>query len=251
METLLTLVLFIMSQLFGMNIPAPVDPTTPDNAIEVAQVVKVIDGDTIVVSIDGAEETVRYIGIDTPEPYRDGEPACYSAEASARNAQLVAGQSVELVADVEDRDRYDRLLRYVYVDDVMINEILIAEGYATTLSIEPNTALADGFAQAQATAQTQQLGLWHYCQSAADGLTITPGAETESEDEVILTSDQFTLTPEQERLLEIGGIDALSLTITADMVACAEESLGVERIAKIVTGQVPTVFEAIKLARCY
>ncbi len=114
-------------------------PSNPQQGVtpqfgEQATVVWVIDGDTIDVEIDGQEYRIRYIGIDTPE--RD--EVCYD-EATDANAALVEGKVVTLVADVEDTDRYDRLLRYVYVDGQFVNEHLIREGWAEVLSIEPNT----------------------------------------------------------------------------------------------------------------
>jgi micrococcal nuclease len=125
-----------------------------------AEVISVIDGDTILVKINGQQETVRYIGIDTPEPYRDGDPACWSKEASARNKALVEGKEVTLVSDVDEKDRYDRLLRYVYVDGVFVNEVLLKEGHARTLVVQPNTRHADIFMHIQDEAQENNLGQW-------------------------------------------------------------------------------------------
>ena len=76
---------------------------------------RVIDGDTIEVSIDGSEEDVRYIGVDTPETVKPGAPVqCYGPQASAANHRLVEGRTVRLVFDRERRDAYGRLLAYVY-----------------------------------------------------------------------------------------------------------------------------------------
>ena len=80
-----------------------------------AQVLRVVDGDTIRVRLDGRTERVRYIGVDTPESVKPGTPVqCFAKRASRANAALVAGRSVKLVGDVEHRDRYGRLLAYVY-----------------------------------------------------------------------------------------------------------------------------------------
>ncbi len=128
-----------------------------------ATVLDVVDGDTIVVSIDGREETVRYIGIDTPEPYREGEPECGSHEATEFNRDLVAGKTVGLVSDVEDRDRYDRLLRYVYVGDRMINRELIAAGLATPLTIRPNITHQKTFVTLANEAKASKRGSWALC----------------------------------------------------------------------------------------
>jgi len=92
---------------------------------ETATVVRVIDGDTIEVRINGVNERVRYVGVNTPE--RD-EP-CYQ-DALDFNASLVENQTVRLVRDTSDRDRFDRLLRYIYVGDTFVNAALIEQGYA-------------------------------------------------------------------------------------------------------------------------
>src|SRR3954468_11270326 len=84
-----------------------------------ARVLRVVDGDTIAVRLDGRQERVRYIGVDTPETKKPGSPVeCYGRRASAENERLVEGARVRLVADAEARDRYGRMLAYVYrVDD--------------------------------------------------------------------------------------------------------------------------------------
>jgi micrococcal nuclease len=132
-------------------------------ATTTAQVVRVVDGDTIVVRLNGREERVRYIGIDTPEVYADGEPACYAEEATAANRVLTKSGVVALVRDQQDRDDYGRLLRYVYADDTFINEALAQAGYARTLSIPPNTTHATVLADAVAEARAAQAGLWGVC----------------------------------------------------------------------------------------
>ena len=100
-----------------------------------AEVIRVIDGDTIEVTIDGKVEKVRYIGIDSPEPYSEEVPECFSKEASMANRNLVENKKVTLVPDLEDRDRYDRLLRYVYVGDVFVNKELVKDGFAEATNI--------------------------------------------------------------------------------------------------------------------
>jgi micrococcal nuclease len=133
------------------------------NKVESGAVLSVIDGDTITVRIGEVEEKVRYIGIDTPEPYRDGKPACFSHEATDKNKQLVEGKEVTLVADREDRDAYGRLLRYVYVGDVFVNKVLLDEGYARTLRVAPNTLYAKDFADHERQAQVDNKGMWGAC----------------------------------------------------------------------------------------
>jgi micrococcal nuclease len=130
------------------------------------RVVKVVDGDTIHVQAAGRREKVRYIGVDTPEtkhPRKGVE--CYGRQASQFNARLVAGERVRLVRDVEERDRYGRLLAYVYRvrDGVFVNAELARLGYAQPLSIPPDVRYAGRFAALARQAREQGLGLWSAC----------------------------------------------------------------------------------------
>lgn len=132
-------------------------------ATSTAVVVAVIDGDTVDV-LQGTEKLrVRYIGIDTPEPYSEGKPECGSEEATQRNRTLVYGKEVLLVPDWEDIDDYGRALRYVYVEGALVNEILVAEGHADIMSIQPNTRFAQQFKRLRDTAKNERLGLWGAC----------------------------------------------------------------------------------------
>src|SRR4051794_4486124 len=131
-----------------------------------AKVVRVVDGDTIVVQISGKSERVRFIGIDTPESVKPGTPVqCFAHEASDHTKQLLpAGSSVRLERDVEARDRYDRLLAYVYRDDgLFVNLALVHDGFAVTDTIPPNVAHVDDFVQAAADARRANRGLWSRC----------------------------------------------------------------------------------------
>ena len=120
---------------------------------EVGQVEYVIDGDTIDVLIDGESYRVRYIGVNTPEL---DEP-CYD-DATNANLSLVGGETVQLVKDVSDTDRYGRLLRYVYVGDLFVNAILVEEGWAETVRYEPDTAYLETFYELEDTARAAGLG---------------------------------------------------------------------------------------------
>ena len=137
------------------DILAPTAPQLPDAPSETAVVTEVIDGDTINVLIDGRSYRVRYIGIDTPE--RD--EACYS-EATEANAAFVEGQTVRLVQDTNNTDRYDRLLRYVYVEEVLVNAELVAGGWAESKRYPPDDALFDYFEELESAAAEQQLGCY-------------------------------------------------------------------------------------------
>ena len=126
---------------------------------EPAVVERVVDGDTVVLE-DGRR--LRLIGIDTPETVAPGEPVgCFGPEASARTKSLVEGRAVTLEKDVSETDRYDRILRYVYLPDGrMLNEVLVAEGYARAIRYPPDVKYAGRFESAEATARDARLGLW-------------------------------------------------------------------------------------------
>ena len=129
-----------------------------------ALVTRVVDGDTIEVRIGRAEDDVRYIGIDTPETVKPGEPVqCFGPQSSAANKRLVEGRKVRLVFDRERRDVYGRLLAYVYRDEVFVNAALVRGGYARTLTITPNTARAGLFHRLARDAGRAGRGLWGAC----------------------------------------------------------------------------------------
>jgi micrococcal nuclease len=124
-------------------------------------VVRVIDGDTIEVRLGSVVERVRYIGIDTPETVHPSKPVeCFGTEASAYNKLLVEGKEVRLEPDVTDRDKYGRLLRYVYVGDVLVNEALVREGYAGVYTYPPDVKYDAMFRDAERVAREEARGLW-------------------------------------------------------------------------------------------
>lgn len=157
-----------------------------------ATVVYVVDGDTIDVRIDGRTERVRLIGIDTPETKKPNTPIeCFGPEASEFTmALLPEGTDVRIERDVVGRDDYGRLLGYVYLtapaaapstthgsaasvspsasggdEELFVNLEIIRRGYATPLTIEPNSVYADAFAGAASAAEAEDLGLWAECSS--------------------------------------------------------------------------------------
>lgn len=153
---------------------APATRATEPPGDATATVTRVIDGDTIEVTITatspgpgggaagiGEEHDVRLIGIDTPESVKPGTPVeCFAREASAAAKALLLGQEVRLVKDVEEADRYDRLLRYVYLEDEMANARLVANGYAFAYTYPPNVRHADLFVQLERDAREGDRGLW-------------------------------------------------------------------------------------------
>jgi micrococcal nuclease len=129
-----------------------------------ARVERVVDGDTIVVRLDGRRERVRYIGVDTPESVKPGTRVqCFAKSAAAANRRLVEHRDVRLDYDAELRDRYGRLLAYVYVGDRFVNAELIRRGYGKPLEIPPNVAHAVELRRLAAGARRGRLGLWSRC----------------------------------------------------------------------------------------
>ena len=158
------LILLVFVGLIGCIDLAAIEPDPYDGGVnsrvpiegERALVDWVIDGDTIDVLINGEEFRLRYIGVDTPE--RD-EP--YYDSASQFNIDMVAGQTVILVKDVSDTDRYGRLLRYVYLEDgTFVNAELIRSGNARIVTFPPDVRFNQLFQDLQREARSAELGLW-------------------------------------------------------------------------------------------
>jgi micrococcal nuclease len=129
--------------------------------------VSVADGDTIRVRLaSGRVERVRYIGIDTPETAKPGAPGeCYAERARTFNERLVARHAVRLVLDAEERDRYGRLLAYVYKGGTFVNAELVRRGYADVLTVPPNVRFATRFKRLARDARSRGRGLWTVCES--------------------------------------------------------------------------------------
>jgi micrococcal nuclease len=136
-------------------------PAAPDEGLVEVEVLEVIDGDTIRVALDGERVLVRYLGVDAPEPgqgYLDYE--WLGPEASELNAALVAGGRVWLERDLSETDRYDRLLRYVWVGDLLVNAELVRQGYAQAIAYPPDTRHAEWFSQLEEEARAAGRGIW-------------------------------------------------------------------------------------------
>ena len=154
--------------------PAVGSPTTAPTAVafgptgptETGTVSRVVDGDTIRVVIDGLDVPVRYIGMDTPEPdATDPTIKGLADAATAANVALVDGREVILERDVSDTDRFDRLLRDVWVQDeagdwLLVNLELVRLGFAQMSTYPPDVKYVDLLTDAQSTARTDALGRW-------------------------------------------------------------------------------------------
>ncbi|MGK2878958.1 MAG: thermonuclease family protein [Solirubrobacterales bacterium] len=147
--------------------PAPSGQSSapPPAGARTATVLRVVDGDTILVrGAGGRTERVRYIGVDTPESVKPDSPVeCFGKDASAFNKSLVNGRTVRLVPDRETEDRFGRSLAFVYIGETFVNAELLRRGFARTLEIEPNTSKAEQFADLERVAIRTRKGLWRAC----------------------------------------------------------------------------------------
>lgn len=143
----------------GNGIPQVSDPLRVTVEVD-----RVVDGDTARVFFQGESESVRYIGIDTPESVDPNSPVeCYGEEAKRFNEDQLEAGEVSLEFGPERRDRFGRLLAYVYVRDRMLNAKLLRKGYAETLTIPPNDAKSSRFERIEAQAREAGRGLWGDC----------------------------------------------------------------------------------------
>lgn len=180
----------IVGILIGVGISNNASPSVPsassnakersnigDSGGELLKVSRVIDGDTI--ELENGER-VRYIGIDTPETVDPRKPVqCFGVEASKKNKELVEGKSVRLEKDITDRDKYSRLLRYVWVGNTFINLELVKRGFAQSYSYPPDIKYQDQFVEAQKEAREAKTGLWGACPAVTEATVVSPATPTE------------------------------------------------------------------------
>lgn len=180
-----------------------------------AKVIRVIDGDTI--KIEG-DEVVRYIGIDTPETVHPSKPVqCYGKEASDKNREMVEGKEVKLEKDVSETDKYGRLLRYVWLDGMLVNEYLVREGYAQSSSYPPDVKYQDKFIEAQRLAREERKGLWgDIC------ITQPTATSTQNTQTTILYATPSPQTNTQPSSQTLGSYTCDCSKTCAKMLSCAE-----------------------------
>ncbi|MDO9509983.1 MAG: thermonuclease family protein [Candidatus Magasanikbacteria bacterium] len=167
------LVVVLIISFFGYNfyfkynhrvenkIISPVVNNFTTSTSETFLVTRVVDGDTI--ELENGQK-VRYIGMDTPETVDPREEVqCFGKEASDKNKEMVEGKMVRMESDVTDKDKYGRLLRYVYVGDVFVNLELVKEGYAKIYTFPSDVKYQKLFLEAQQEAKENKLGLWGFC----------------------------------------------------------------------------------------
>ncbi|MFA6050790.1 MAG: thermonuclease family protein [Candidatus Paceibacterota bacterium] len=131
-----------------------------------AEVLRIIDGDTVEIFYDGKKDTLRLTGIDAPEWGSHVKAECYGEEASVRMKELSDGKSIVVVIDgsQSDRDMYGRLLGYMYLKDgTFVNQKMIEQGYAEEYRFKTSYAHEDQFKSAEADARLKNLGIWGGC----------------------------------------------------------------------------------------
>lgn len=164
-EHIISLLLPERSQQVIVTSPATV-PTGMSQE-ELVVVKRVIDGDTIGL-VDGRR--LRYIGINAPELSAKNGIPCFGKEATEKNRTLVEEKTIRIVKDTSETDKYGRILRYVWVGDVFINELLVRQGFAQVSTYPPDVAHKDLFIEAQRQAKENKKGLWGGCPSANDAV---------------------------------------------------------------------------------
>ncbi len=157
------LIVAALTPWLAKNLPDSQQPPAPPGYYHVTEFA---DGDTITVDMNGTKEKIRFIGVDTPETHDPRKAVqCFGAAAAAFTKQRIGSSPVRLEADPTNtnRDRYKRLLRYVYLQDgTLVNAEIIKQGYGFAYTSFPFTKL-DEFKQLQSDAQNQKRGLWGSC----------------------------------------------------------------------------------------
>lgn len=171
---ILAIILLILQLFFGEDNPLPknisitsctgqacLTPTINISDKQTVLVTRVIDGDTI--EIEGKIK-VRYIGINTPELHDPKKPIeCFGQTASDENKKLIEGKEVYIQKDISETDKFKRLLRYVWVGDIFVNDYLVRQGFAQVSTFPPDVKFQQQFIEAQTEARENKRGLWSQC----------------------------------------------------------------------------------------
>lgn len=175
---------------------------TPTPRQDLYTVIKVVDGDTLDVSINGKTERVRLIGVDTPETVDPRTPVqCFGVEASNKAKETLLNKKVSLEADSSqgDKDTYNRLLRYVFLEDgTLFNQAMIEQGFAYEYTYRTPYKYQAAFQQAEKTAREKKRGLWGDTCAATPSLTKAVPTPTKKPSTPVIREQQViipTLTP--------------------------------------------------------
>lgn len=158
---LLALIIFGAGVFVGRDVEVKPQQASQQQKEDVVKVARVIDGDTI--ELENGEH-LRYIGIDAPETSDPRKPVqCFGVQAAKENRELVEGKMVRLEKDISERDRYGRLLRYVYVGDIFVNLELVKQGFAKVATYPPDVKYQSEFLAVEREAMEGKRGLWGSC----------------------------------------------------------------------------------------
>ncbi|MFJ7936312.1 thermonuclease family protein [Sporosarcina sp. NPDC096371] len=162
-KSLVVIVVVAIAAIFFPELFAEEEETPSQSDLIPVELVKTIDGDTIRIKYEGKEQNVRYLLIDTPEtnhPQLGKQP--FGQKAKERNTELMNSGKLEIEFDIGERvDKYGRLLAYIYIDGVSVQEKLLEEGLARVGYVyPPNTRHLDAFEKAQEKAKTAGIGIW-------------------------------------------------------------------------------------------
>jgi micrococcal nuclease len=179
------------------------NPSSASKKVEVSdtkpeveyKVIEVIDGDTIVLSNN---EHVRLIGINTPESER-----YFYGEAKEVLKLLVLNKNVKLEKDVDDRDTYGRLLRYVYIGNLFVNLEMVKRGFANSFTFPPNVKYTDKFIEAERGARTNEIGLWE--KSNSSNIEININCDAEGDDRINLNGEYVIFKNNNNFDINLGG----------------------------------------------
>jgi micrococcal nuclease len=206
------------------------EPSQNQNEDEIYQVIRVIDGDTIELA-DGRK--LRYIGIDAPETNDPRKSIqCFGREAYEKNRQLVENQYIRLEKDISEVDKYGRLLRFVYIDNIFINDYLVREGFAYASTYPPDVKYQNILIEAQREAQEFKRGLWNACQNV-QGINIT---QTNSQEQNTLNNficncqkSCSQITSCDEALFQLNNCGCIARDGDHDGIACDGKPLFCEK----------------------
>lgn len=176
-------------------------------------VIKVVDGDTVAIELNGKSETIRMIGVNTPEtvdPRKTVE--CFGKEASSKAKELLTGKKVRIEKDPTqgERDKYQRLLAYVFLEDgLFFNKYMVEEGYAYEYTYNTPYKYRDEFKAAQIRAETQKKGLW--ASGVCEEKTILP-----------ITHSTESSKPQQSTPTPVVSINNSTYTCTTNLYNCTD-----------------------------
>lgn len=205
----------------GVGVSTTGDTDTLPPQSEMFPVTKVIDGDTVAIDMDGISETLRLIGINTPETVDPRKPVeCFGVEASNKAKAVLTGQEVSIETDTSqgERDKYGRLLAYVFLKDgTNFNRLMIEEGYAYEYTYNLPYKYQSEFKEAQREAQTNNIGLWAQDACGGDGSqaqtpVTVPSSVSISEDASDSCTIKGNINSSGEKIFHVIGCGSYSRT---------------------------------------